>query len=451
MFLMKIFNTVKKSSLLKSGFAVTAGRGSLIVANFLIFYILVRICSPADFGTWVLYSSIIAIFDVANSSFISNAIIKYYHDYNGDSAGRFVYNSFLFSVFLTLLISLVLYASIYVFDHVYQSDSLNALLWLGPLILLPSGLINVVNCIEQGNSTFYGQLVASVIRSGLFILCLFFLSVSGREVSIRIFAIVNIVAAGIALFVVLLMNRRYLKFSRTFDQAIIKNIARYGFFTFGIEVTGQVSNNIGQLISGALLSPASVGVINVASRILQFIEIPLQSVSTLLMPKGVATLKEQGMGGIKDLYEKSSALVVLTMLPVLFIFFIFAEEIIFLIAGDQFAQAAVLLRIIVVYSLLKPFGRNAGVILNAIGKARINFLMILIPTAINLILNYFFIKHMGVVGSPIATFVSVFVGFVFNQYVLYRIAGVELKRVIVQIVHYSRSIFVFLRPNTSKL
>ncbi|MGV3706048.1 MAG: oligosaccharide flippase family protein [Arcticibacter sp.] len=448
---MKIIKTLKKSSLLKSGFAVTAGRGSLIVANFLIFYILVRICSPADFGTWVLYSSIITIFDVANSSFISNAIIKYYHDYTGESTGRFVYNAVLFSVFLTFLISIILYLSIYVFDGIYKSGALTRLLWLGPLLLLPSGFINVINSIEQGNSRFYGQLVASVIRSGLFILYLLFLFITKHEFSIRSFVLVNIVAAGVALVVVFFMTRRYLKFTLTFDRLIVKNIAKYGFFTFGIEVTGQVSNNIGQLISGALLSPASVGVINVASRILQFIEIPLQAISTLLMPKGVATLKERGMAGIKDLYEKSSALVVLTMLPVLLLFFIFADEIIRLIAGNQFGQAAVLLRIILVYSLLKPFGRNAGVILNAIGKARINFLMILIPTAINLILNYFLIKQMGVIGSPIATFISVFVGFVFNQYVLYRIAGVEFKSILSQIANYSRIALVLLVPKLSKV
>lgn len=438
---MRIINTIKSSALLKSGITVTAGKGSVIVANFLIFYILVRICSPEDFGTWVLYTSLITIFDVAVSSFISNAVIKFYSDYQGDTKGKFVFNSIAFTIFLTLVVSLLLYLSIFLFAKVYNSGSLNSLLWLGPLMLFPSGIINVINCIEQGNSKFYGQLVSSVLRSGIFILYLLYLFLTGTDYKLQHFVLVNITAAAVALVVVFAMTRKYLAFTFKFDFGIIRNIAQYGFFTFGIEVIGQISNNIGQLISGALLSPAAVGIINVASRVLQFIEIPLQSISTLLMPKGVSTHKEQGMLGIKTLYEKSSALIIVTMLPVLILIFIFAEEVIYILSGKNFGEAAGLLRIIIVYSIFKPFGRNAGVILNAIGKTRINFLMILIPTAINLGLNYYLIKQMGVIGSPIATLVSVLVGFIFNQYVLNKLAGVQLKNVGIQIVSYYKDIY----------
>lgn len=438
---MKIINTIKGSSLLKSGIIVTAAKGSVIVANFLIFYILVRVCSPEDFGTWVLYTSLIAIFDIAVSSFIGNAIIKFYSDYQDDKRAKFVFNSITFTIFLTFVVSSLLYLSIFLFDELYESESLNTLLLFGPLMLLPSGVINVMNCIEQGNSKFYGQLVSSVLRSGIFISYLFYLLITDSPYKLQHFVLVNIAAALIAMIVIFIMTKKYLTLTYRFDFSIIRNIANYGFFTFGIEVVGQISNNIGQLISGALLSPAAVGIINVASRVLQFIEIPLQSISTLLMPKGVTTHKEQGMAGIRTLYEKSSAIIVVTMLPVLILFFIFAEEVIYLLAGDNFGEAANLLRIIVVYSILKPFGRNAGVILNAIGKTRVNFLMILIPTVINLGLNYYLIKQMGVIGSPIATLVSVLVGFVFNQYVLNKLAGVQLKSVGIQIVSYYKSIF----------
>ncbi|MET3115788.1 lipopolysaccharide exporter [Pedobacter sp. CG_S7] len=394
--LKEILNKIKSSALLKSGLAVTAAKSFVIIGNFLIFFILVRICTPTDFGTWILYTSIIVIFEVANNSFVSNAIIKYYNDYRGELSGKFIYNAFAFSLFLTLVISLLLFVSIYFINLIYNSSYLNELLWYGPLILLCSGLINVLNCIEQGNLRFYGQLISSILKSGIFIIYLFYLFLTKSSYDLHHFVIVNIIAGFLSLLLVFFTTKKYFRLTMKYDFIIIKKIAKYGFFTFGIEVIGQISGNIGQLISGALLSPAAVGIINVATRVLQFIEIPLQSVSSVLMPQGVITLKEKGIDGIKILYEKSSALIVVVMLPILILFFVFSDQVIYLIAGENFGQASILLKIIIFYSLFKPFGRNAGVILNAIGKTRINFFMILIPTAINLIFNYYLIKQLGV-------------------------------------------------------
>lgn len=222
---MRIINTIKGSALLKSGITITAAKGSVIVANFLIFYILVRICSPEDFGTWVLYTSLIAIFDIAVSSFIDNAIIKFYSDYQDDTKGKFVFNSITFTIFLTLVVSLLLYLSIFLFDGLYKSDSLNTLLWLGPLMLLPSGVINVMNSIEQGNSKFYGQLVLSVLRSGIFFLYLFFLYITDSHYKLQHFVFVNIAAALIAMIVIFIMTKKYLALTYNFDFSIIRKLA----------------------------------------------------------------------------------------------------------------------------------------------------------------------------------------------------------------------------------
>lgn len=439
-----VFNKIKDSPFLKSGLAVAAGRGTVIVSNFLIFFILVRICTPEDFGTWILFTSITAIFEVANTSFVNNAIIKYYNEYTGPRRGVFIYNALLLCVFLIVLIGILQFASIFLLNGIYDSDELTKLMWYAPVLLLFSGLINFVNCIEQGNMRFYGQLVAALIRSGMFIFYLFWLYLGDSNYSLREFLFINILSGLVALIVTAASTWKYITVSLLFRADIIAKISKYGFFTFGVEVIGQVSNNIGQLISGALLSPAAVGIINVATRILQFIEVPMQSVSAVLMPKAVKTLKESGLTGVGKLYEKTSAFVIALMLPVCFLLFVFSDQVIYLIAGKNFGEASLLLKIIVVYSLFKPFGRNAGVVLNAIGHTKVNFFMVIIPTALNLLLNYFLIKEMGVVGSPIATFVATIVGLVISQYVLTKIINIKISNVLAEIRTYYQLIFQLL-------
>ena len=432
-------NKIKSSDWLRSGFSVALGKSVVIVANFLIFYILVRICNEEQYGVWILFTTIYTIFEIAGNSFLNNAIIKYYNDYKDSQSGVFVFNALVFCLFLTAVVSGVLIASIYFINNIYHSPTLSTLLWIAPLPLLLSSLINFGNCIEQANMKFNGQLISSVIRSALFILYLGYLIAFHKPVALLNFVLVQVFTGIVALLIIYYITRNHLRIKFRTDFSIMKNIARYGFFTFGVEVIGQVSNNIGQLISGALLSPAAVGIVNVANRVLQLIEIPLQSIAMVLLPKGVSTLNKEGLPGIKALYEKSSAIIVSVMLPFLLMLFIFSDQVVYLIAGDKFMQASLLLKIIVVYSIIKPFGRNAGVILNAVGKTQINFLMVLIPTAINLGLNYLLIKEWGVVGAPIATLIATVVGFAFNQVVLSKLANVELRNIATQIVSFYRN------------
>ncbi|PWG82176.1 lipopolysaccharide biosynthesis protein [Pararcticibacter amylolyticus] len=422
-------NKINSTDWLKSGLFVTAGKGIVVVSNFLTFYLLVRICTEEQYGLWILYTSIYSIFEIAGNSFVNNAIIKYYNDYKDDQNGLFIFNALAFCLFLTLIISVLLTGSIYFIDNIYHSAILNHMLWYAPLLLLFSALINFGICIEQGNMKFKGQLISSLIRSGLFIIYLGAVIILNMKITLTDFIMIQLLSGALSIIVIFFLIKRYLALKPVLHKPVIRDIATYGLFTFGVEVVGQVSNNIGQLISGALLTPAAVGIINVANRVLQLIEIPLQSISMILLPKGVVTMKDEGMTGIRTLYEKVCSMLVAVMFPFLLLLFIFSDQVIYIIAGDKFMQASVLLKVIVVFSLIKPFGRNAGVILNAVGKTQINFLMVIIPTAINLILSYVLIKEFGVIGSPTANLIATVVGFIFNQIVLFKLAGVELKNI----------------------
>ena len=213
----QLIEKFKGSPALKSGIAITAARTFLIGSNFLIFFILVRICSAADFGTWVLYSSIIVIFEVANNSFVSNAIMKYYHDYQDSLRGVFIFNAFIFTVGLSLLFSVILYFSIFFITLIYHSNQLNDLLVLAPFILLASGLINAFNCIEQGNMRFYGQLVASVVKSVVFISYLIYLLFTKTAYNLENFVMVTILSCFLALVFVYFITRRYLPYNDDFQ------------------------------------------------------------------------------------------------------------------------------------------------------------------------------------------------------------------------------------------
>src|SRR5690606_36100510 len=65
-----------------------------------------------------------------------------------------------------------------------------------------------------------------------------------------------------------------------------------------------------------------------------------------------------------------------------------------------------------------PYGRQFGTILDSIGKARINFFVVLFMACTNIGLNYFFITELGVVGAAYATLCTNIVGFIIAQSIL---------------------------------
>lgn len=436
---------ISTSYWLKSGLLISGGKFVVIAANFLVFYLLVRICNEEQFGIWVLFTTIYTIFEAAGNAFVNNAIIKYYNDYRNRS-GVFVFNALAFSMFLTAVVSVILLIGVHLFADIYKSETLDTLLLHTPILLFIWGIVNFGNCIEQANMKFNGQLLASLSKSGILIIYIGHLIITGKPVILLNLFWAQVFSGFLSAIVTYFITHKYFTVKIIYDITIIKNIIRYGFFTFGVDVIGQVSNNIGQLITGALLSPAAAGILNVANRVVQFIEIPLQSISLLLLPKSVVTAVKEGMPGIKSLYEKSTSITIVVMLPILLILFIFSDQMVYIIAGEKFIEASLLIKIIVIYSLIKPFGRNSGVILNAIGKTRTNFLLVLFPTAVNLILNYLLIKKYGVIGAPIAVLISTIVGFIFNQILLYKLADVRLKNILLLIASfYKRGLNYLLR------
>jgi len=62
---------------LRSGFFTMMHRGVNFILGFLGFMLLVRLFSPAEFGVWVLFISIISIIDMGRNGFLQNGLIKF--------------------------------------------------------------------------------------------------------------------------------------------------------------------------------------------------------------------------------------------------------------------------------------------------------------------------------------------------------------------------------------
>ena len=67
----------QKNYWLKNAIITVFQNGSNLVLGFLNFYMLIRLLSPNDYGTWIIFISIITIVELSKNGLTQEATIKY--------------------------------------------------------------------------------------------------------------------------------------------------------------------------------------------------------------------------------------------------------------------------------------------------------------------------------------------------------------------------------------
>ena len=110
------------------------------------------------------------------------------------------------------------------------------------------------------------------------------------------------------------------------------------------------------------------------------------------------------------------------VLPAVLITVVAAELIMFIIAGKEYVSTAgMILRFTVLYSLIQPFTRQFGTMMDSIGKPQLNFAVLVVVALINTGLNYAFISITGsVFGAVLGSMTALICFFSIIAYFLKR-------------------------------
>ena len=111
-----------------------------------------------------------------------------------------------------------------------------------------------------------------------------------------------------------------------------------------------------------------------------------------MLPEGVQTAVEQDTKKLKRLYETAVASTLVGLIPSVLFALIFPNFIITIIAGEEYLGAAEILTTIIFTTLMIPYFQNYGMIVNAIGKPKLDFIFVSLISLVNIVANYFFHK-----------------------------------------------------------
>ena len=407
-----------KNYWIKNGILNLIQNFSGVILGFLSFFLLVRVLSKEDYGLWGIFLGIINIVELSKNGFTQEATIKYLSSANRVDKRKITTASFAISIGITLFLSLLIIIFSPYLARLWHAKELVPMLYVSIIMFFVGSILAQINYAEQANLSFRGNVYSSLSRQIILFIYIgtcFLFKLPVTLISLAIVQVVTvIVATGIAYF----LSRKYLKFTYRLDKAWLKKIFNFGKYTFGVGLTSVLSGTIDQMMLGSMLSKSASGSFGVAVRITNLADIPVSAMASIAFPQSSLRIEREGPQVIKYLYEKSVGVILSILVPAIIFIYLFADIIIFIIAGDKYHDSIPLLRVIMITCIFFPYGRQTGTMLTASGKTKINFYLMLMNTCVLIVLNFFFIKQFGMIGAAYATLIASVIGFCIGQTVL---------------------------------
>lgn len=420
-----------------NNFYSLAGNAGAAALGFLSFGILTRQLSKEGFGNWMIFLAIATLAELLRTGLLQTSLIKFYSGRN-DKEKRVVLGSgWVFALITTGAMALITLSVYYLGKPYLTNDGVRLFFrwyWVMTLVSLP---FNFSSWYLQAEMNFrkllYIRLVNLVVfislllynfylQQGLEYIVFFYLS---AQLCTSVFSLVTGTTAISSLFYA--------------SYAEIKKLFNFGKFSMGTMIGANLLRNSDTLIIGAMLNPQAVALYSVPLKLFEIIEIPLRSFVATSLPSLSALLNTGDSKGFVRLFERSSGLYTILIIPVAILCIVFAEPMVILLGGAGYAEAAGILRIFAVFALLMPIDRYTGVSLDILNKPSLNFLKVSVMLFLNVLgdfaVLYWFGSLQGVAAVSILTFSS---GVLFGLLFLKKLLDFSLKGIVISGVSGSK-------------
>jgi lipopolysaccharide exporter len=416
------------------------------------FYFLVRMLDKHIFGIWTLFLATTMIFEMARTGLIQYALIKFLSESTEEDKPKIISASMILNAILMLVcIAVNLCISGYL-SRLWHYPGLFQMFVIYSGVYILQGLLAQLQWIEQAHLRFQGILITTMVRQGGFFLFIFISFIFHFKISLTGLIYAQAVLTAIAAIVEYFFIRDFFKISGQLHIDWIKRLFGYGKFVFGTYISSVISGSVTQMMLGTILSPASAGTYNVALRIVGLTDIPTNALGTIVFPQSAKRFAAQGIEAGKYLYEKSVGTILAVLFPAVIFVFCFPGFVVRFVAGSNYTDAILMVQFVILTCLFNPFDRFFGVIMDSIGRAKLNFIIIACFISLTLTLNYFMIGWFGIMGCIYGTLISDLVVFSVRQFLLSKILNVNLLSPFVYAWRfYPEFIRTYIKPLLGKI
>lgn len=402
------------------------GNVATTLFSFLSFLIIIRLFSKEEFGVWALFLTITSFAEMIRAGFVYHGVVKFSSEDKAKYSTIFTSGFILNSLINVVLIMVLLLISRFL-AHIWHAPQLIILIKYYCFFILIYGVNKYLEHFLVSNNDFKGIFFSNTVYGVTFVGLVILMTWLNMLDSLELIILLQGAAAIVNLVFLVLARGSTFKFG-TINIALLIKLFHYGKYVFGTNFSSMLLQRTDILMIGFFLNPLAVAAYSIATRFSNYIEIPMKAISQIVFPKIVKKFNNGGSQKVGVVFEKSVGLMLLFVVPSSLLLFIFAKPILLIVAGEEYVSSALILRVLLVYSFFKPWGRILGLSLDAIGKPNINFYMLIIALGLNVSLNYFLIPFWGVLGAATATVITALISTGISLKLLARILPFSLIR-----------------------
>jgi lipopolysaccharide exporter len=433
----------KKNYWISAGFYTFLQRMAEFTFGFFGFYFLVRIFTKEDFGIWVLYITTISVVDMTRNGFLQNGLIKYLVNTSQESSIPIQMAAMVLNVIITTICIGALMLLTPWLSHIWNIPDFRHLLWWFYGSLLFYIPLTQVVVVLQARMDFKKLFWIQFMKVGLFFGFVFFLWFRHAKVNLVYLSAAQAIIIGVVAIFAWISASKYMALAKKLDKKWISTLFHFGKFVLGTNLMSVISNSLDKFVLGALLSPAQVAVNNVAGRILNFIEVPVNTVATIVYPKSAESMEqspEKAKEAVRRLFEQSVGVTLGITIPFFILMILLAKPVIMIVAGPGYMDAVPFFRVIIAVALLRPYDRQSGITLDAIGRPGLNFMVVSLNLVIITALSFLLIHIFGLMGAAYAILISLSIAIMIKQIILSKLIGTRFWRPLA----YTRSTYVMV-------
>ena len=291
----------------------------------------------------------------------------------------------------------------------YETDTAWTIL-LVSLGLLPFSLCIICESIFQAWEKMHFIAQANIPRNIVFILLAVLILSRGYNIYFLglLMPISYILMLGIERW---LLVRNITRPRARLDPRFSTGMAKSASAFLGFQVIIAATGSFMYILLSKVGSESEVGLYNAATQLMAPVTLVYQSVVMSVFPL-MCQKFDLGIGGLKRVSDRLIELLLTIAIPAAIALFFLAGDILLLIYGNAgFAQAAIIIRFLVVSLLLHAFTAVLGRVLLASHREKIVLRIVIIQTTITILLGFLLVSLYGLAGAVITALVGAVLDF----------------------------------------
>ncbi|TSC91142.1 MAG: polysaccharide biosynthesis protein [Parcubacteria group bacterium Gr01-1014_2] len=301
------------------------------------------------------------------------------------------------------------------------SEEIKKGILVASIFVIFSSLSQILAGIFQKYSAFYSvsfsDVLTRLIQLGLVVYAV------NKGFGLLAFIWILSLTAGIQFLIILLLSRRFVAFSLTFDFSYVKNVLKVSLPVAASILFTAIYIRTDALMLSLMKPQADVGIYRLAAKILETIVFFPALLVELTMPSFSALAQTSGL--FNRIFKKTFNILFLMAIPVVAGLFLFAEPIVLILGGEEFISSAAPLRIMALVVGMVFLNNLGGKALIALEFQKAGMWIYLSGAVLNIISNLIVIPRYSYIGASLTTLMTEIIVTVMMFLVLYKKAGLK--------------------------